>query len=658
MTNPRITARAIVGVVLITLAGTAQAAQDPSPSQQAPRDREHFKPGKVTDQTVPTKDTPVSRAPVTVTLISGPDLEEAGVRFLTDVFRLAPGLEVQRMSSTESNVSVRSYNDDSSASQGVLGLIDGRQAYNEFFGGVLWDTLPVSLDEIQQVEIIRGPGSFVHGPNAMHGLVNIVTRSPLTYRDNEIHVHGLAGSYRSNLETLTYVRREESAALKVKVGHDDIDEFEPAGLNAKDKRFLELRFETFLGGMDHRIDITAGVSEQKFNVLIPTFGGLPAATFASEGQETYGRGLYTWDGAWGGLRLQATWTRFDAVGEPDGVYAPFHLLLDAADVDLQYSLVTLHRNSFSAGVGYRYASFDTEDQDISQGRHWTRLGWFFVQDEIAVTDSLWFTGGLRMDDHSVSSNVTSPRFAVVWRIDGPDEPANRDVGHFVRGTAGYGFRNPSLRELWFDMPVLGGAATITGNRDLEAEKIRSFELGYWGQFLSRVRVESTIHYNLVDRLVEFQPTSATTFAPMNARKEDAYGIETRIEVRINADLSVFANHSYELRRDRETHERNPSGPLHKANAGVRVEPATDLVASAWATFFDDVTFLDPASGGVIGSVEDYLLLNARVAYRVSGLLKDAQVFVQAFNLLDHDHREQPQGDPYGLLLMGGVEIAW
>ncbi len=595
---------------------------------------------------------PVSQAPSSITVLKGDDLRRTGVRFLPDALRLVPGFEVVRFSSSESNVSARGYNDDASAAQGILCLVDGRLADNAFFGSVVWDNLPVGLDDVDRIDVVRGPGSFVHGSSAMHGLVNIVTKSPLRYAADHASVSAAIGSYGSTAANVVHVRRERDSALKVKLAWDDIEEFEPSGADAKDKSFLEIRYEVALDEPpplprepDHVLDLTAGVSRQKFNVLIPTFSGVPPDRFSNEAVEMYARAQYLWRR----LRLQVSWTRFDAEAEPGLVYSPFELLLDTADAEVQYSDRLLEAHTITAGAGYRASAFETENADVSLGRHDTGLYWAFAQDEWAVVqDAVWFTAGVRWDRHTISHDATSPRFAAVWQF---------LEGQYLRGSAGYGFRNPSLRELWFDMPVFGGAATIAGNRDLDAEKLRTFEVGYGGRLARTVRAEATVYYNLVDRLVEFRATGPTTIAPRNENKEEAYGAEAEVEASLYQDLSAFGNYSYGIRRDRDTHERSPSAPRHKANAGLKFtlqEPS--LVAMVWATFFDDVEYVDTATGQSMGSIDPILLVNARVTADLP--LKGARAFVQAFNLLDDDHREQPQGDPYGLLLMAGIEAAW
>ncbi len=589
----------------------------------------------------------------------GDDLPTLGVRFLSDTLRLAPGLEVQRMSSTESGVSVRGYNDDSSASQGILGLLDGRQVYNEFFGGVVWEMLPVTLEDIEQVEVLRGPGSFLHGPNAMHGLVAIRTRSPLQYKDEEVRTWSSYGSYRSSTAGALYVRREPTMGFKGKVVWDDLSGFDPRDRNAKDKSFLELRYETLLGGsQDHRLDITGGASQQKVNILIPSFGGLPAAQFANDTLEGFVRVNHTYQE----LKTQVSWTRFESVSLPDQIFAPFEVILDTLDADMQFSKRFFESHTVTVGTGHRVAAFETEDLDVSEGRHDTGLSWAFVQDEIEIQKELWLTLGFRVDRHSVTGSNVSPRLAAVWKFaaGGEDRGKDEDRGHYLRASAGSGFRNPSLRELWFNMPV--GPATIRGNKDLEAEQMRSFELGYWGQPRGDFRMRANVYYNLVDRLVNFLQDPAAppgTFRPQNDDKEDAYGAELELEQQFRDDLHGFANYSYGIRRDRDTHRRNPAAPRHKANAGLRKTFNEErITAVLWATFFDDVEFVDPAGGGAIGAVDAYTLLNARISWRPPLGDGRSHVFLQAFNLLDHDHREHPEGDSYGLILMGGVELVW
>jgi len=618
---------------------------------------------------------PLVRSPSTVTLITADQVRLSGARFLSDVLRLVPGLEVQRVSPTGCNVAARGYNDDSSSSQGMLCLVDGRQVYNEFYGSVLWDALPVSLEDIERIEVIRGPGSFLYGPNAMHGVINIVTRSALKCRkvseaggepgpaaggktgegrkgqaeerkepveDEEVSVSAAGGTYSSYLARASYIRRERDSAFKAILVRDDINEFEPRDRNTMDKSFLELRYERVLGDGEHRMEVAGGLNRQKMDVLIPMYSVVPTANFSNEVIEGFLRAGYEY----GNFKGRVSWTRFRGDSVPDLVYAPFTVNLDTADVDLQYSL-DLGGQTVTAGTGYRFAVFETSDEDVADGRHDTGLAWGFVQDELELFGGFWITGGVRWDHHSIAGNAVSPRLAAVWEF---------EENQSLRASAGYGFRNPSLRELWFAMPISLGVVT-TGNEDLRPEQMRSFEIGYRGLLPLKVLGEFSLYYNLIDRLVEYRQTGPTTLGPGNVNQEEAYGAEGSVEYVFIKELSAFANGSWGIRQDRDTDDRIPYSPRFKGNAGLRLTlPDLRMTAMAWVTRFGKIEIIDPAGGTSMGEVDDYTMLNGRVQWDLmDGRLR---IFAHGFNVADHDHREHPLGQSYGFLGLVGVEWIW
>jgi outer membrane receptor protein involved in Fe transport len=667
--------------VAVFFTGIPALAQDNSP--QTKKDEDRF--GKLALPPAPDPVTPsgtptlISRASATVSVLRGEDLETLGVRTFTDALRIIPGLEIQKISSTESSVSLRSYTAGSASSQGVFGLVNGRQVYNEFFGSVFWENLPVTLNEIKSIEVVRGPGSFLYGPNAMHGLINIQTRTPLEYfpdADKEAHeilFHAEGGTYQSNSESLIFVHHEGESALKVKVAHDDIAEFEGGG-DTRNKSFFEAAFETRLAP-DQRLLLTAGASRQDFDTLIPrTPTGpspapiIPHSTFRTHGNEFYSQGLYvlgdaTTEKSSSRVTVQADWNHFDAAGVPDPPYIPFTVYLDTTDLDLQYRISPLERHAVTAGTGIRYSTFTTDHSDVSLGRHATWLAWLFIQDEVElVQKELFLTAGARLDQHSTAGNSIAPRVALVWQFDYED--AKGDIpakAQSIRATAGSGFRDPSLRDLWFNMPLQGGG-TIGSNRDLKPEELKSFEIGYWGRPTDWIQLEASVYYNRGDRLVAFQQAVPGVFARQNVGHEDAYGVEMNLEAQVTRDVFAFGNYSYEIRRDRDnSYVRIPGGPRNKASAGVRVLPRKEnagLGAMLWATFFDESEFQEKGGGPFLGGVPAYTLLNGRVWYPFRVGSADGKVFLEGFNMLDHRHREHADGNAYGLIGVAGVEIGW
>jgi iron complex outermembrane receptor protein len=110
-----------------------------------------------------------------VFVITSDDIRRSGMTTIPDLLRLAPGVDVAQINSNKWAVSVRGFN--SLWANKLLVLVDGRSVYNRLFSGVLWDTLDVQVDDIDRIEVVRGPGAAMWGANAVNGVINIVTKS-------------------------------------------------------------------------------------------------------------------------------------------------------------------------------------------------------------------------------------------------------------------------------------------------------------------------------------------------------------------------------------------------------------------------------------------------------------------------------------------------
>src|SRR5688572_20519295 len=164
-------------------AGTAapQPAQpdDKKPPDQTPAPDQQTEPPKYEDQVVVTAsrvEQKLVNAPASVSLISAQTIASAPSASYADLLRAVPGMNVTQTSARDINLVSRSASGTLSTSQ--LALIDGRSIYQDFFGFVAWDFLPVNTSEIKQIEVIRGPASAVWGANALTGVVNVITKSP------------------------------------------------------------------------------------------------------------------------------------------------------------------------------------------------------------------------------------------------------------------------------------------------------------------------------------------------------------------------------------------------------------------------------------------------------------------------------------------------
>lgn len=117
---------------------------------------------------------PLSDAAAAISVITGDEIRRAGARTLADALRLIPGMDVAATNAHAYAVSARGFNSTSSDKLEVL--LDGRSVYTPLYSGVFWDSLQTYLPDIDRIEVIRGPGAALWGANAVNGVINIVTR--------------------------------------------------------------------------------------------------------------------------------------------------------------------------------------------------------------------------------------------------------------------------------------------------------------------------------------------------------------------------------------------------------------------------------------------------------------------------------------------------
>jgi len=167
----------------------AAPPKDPQTAAQPPAQRPAQKPDPKTDpQADPTKyeetvvvsasrnEEKLINAPATMTVIGAQTIQSAPTQNFAELLRAVPGVNITQVSARDINVTSRGAT--GTLSTGTLALLDGRSLYQDFFGFVMWDFIPVNLNEIKQVEVIRGPASAVWGANALNGVVNVITKSP------------------------------------------------------------------------------------------------------------------------------------------------------------------------------------------------------------------------------------------------------------------------------------------------------------------------------------------------------------------------------------------------------------------------------------------------------------------------------------------------
>src|SRR3990172_11334371 len=143
---------------------------------------------------------PVSQSPSTITVITAEEIRESGVTTIPDILRRVPAMEIMQTSVAEFNVGIRGEN--KLHSNKILVMIDGRTIHEDYQNHTFWTAFPIELEEIEHIEVIRGPGSSIWGANAFNGVVNIITKKPED--TSGISVSAIAGEESMSMGSLVH----------------------------------------------------------------------------------------------------------------------------------------------------------------------------------------------------------------------------------------------------------------------------------------------------------------------------------------------------------------------------------------------------------------------------------------------------------------------
>lgn len=169
----------LTACICLTCHGLRVRAQTISPPDA--RDRPQLKSltleqlGKLEVTTVSKEPEAIWHTPAAIYVITQDDIRRSGATNIPEALRLAPGVEVARITSGEYAIGIRGFN--SRLSRSVLVLIDGRTVYTTFTAGTYWETQGTFLEDVDRIEVIRGPGGTIWGPNAVNGVINIITKN-------------------------------------------------------------------------------------------------------------------------------------------------------------------------------------------------------------------------------------------------------------------------------------------------------------------------------------------------------------------------------------------------------------------------------------------------------------------------------------------------
>jgi iron complex outermembrane receptor protein len=609
---------------------------------------------------------PTTAIPAAVFVITQDDIRRAGATSLPEVLRLAPGLQVAQQDAARYAIGMRGFADRLARS--MLVLMDGRAVYSPLFAGTYWEVQDTLLEDIERIEIIRGPGGTLWGANAVNGIINIITKRSHDTRGTLVSATlgsdtrgpvgvRYGGSAGSNGYFRAYAKAFDRDSQFHSGGTDyDQSHMVQGGLRG-DWTLSRSRTLTLQG------DVYTGELGQRFSVPLNT----PPFTQSSirDAGLSGGNVLARWTAPSGAGEYQLQ-TYYDRTSRDE---RPVAETRDTFDVDFQHRRRLGQRHGIVWGAGYRVTSgritavaptaFLPPDRSDN-------LYTAFVQDDFIVRpDRLRLVFGTKVEHNDYSGFEIQPSGRMMWTI-------NASNSLFAAVTRAV--RTPSRVETDYTTTSLANPAVpafvrLQPNPGFEPEELTAYELGY------RVRtgpllyvtvsgffnnLENTLSTELLTPFAETTPAPARLILPVTFRNGlhgNSHGVEMTADLRPLPWWRTTANYSFlrvQMTRNPGSadvsQERRYEGlsPRHQ----LQVVSSLDLprrVSFDW--FFRYISEL-PA-----GPVPSYATSSVRAAWQPH---RQFELAIVGQNLHEARHLEWPTGLGEDVLIerSAHVTVTW
>lgn len=447
----------------------------------------------------------VSQAAAAIFVITQEDIRRSGANNIPDLLRMVPGMDVSQINANDWAVSARGFNQQ--FANKLLVLIDGRAVYTPLLGGVNWDTLDVPLEDIDRIEVIRGPGATVWGANAVNGVINVVSKSASDTQGGllaagggtEAQAHATA-QYGGSIHTATHYRvfanYLNQGALPAFGGGSGNDDWHLLHGGFRADTYLSTKDSLTVQGDLYNGDEGA-VIQHLYSVQPPVIANLNVVSELSGGN-ILGRWSHTFS-ARSDTTFQFYFDQYRRPG-PESVESR-----RTVDFDFNHHFLWGSRQDIVWGAGYR-RTWDDEDGTVDQAfvpeDTDLQLFNFFVQDTFTVQPDRWLlTVGTKVEDSyfqgygiepSVRLAWTPSRWFTFWSAVSRAErtPDRRDEG-LVASLAIF--------------PDPGGSSTpveviIRGSPQFQSDHVLAYEAGFRAQPYGRLSIDVAAFFNRYDHL--------------------------------------------------------------------------------------------------------------------------------------------------------------
>lgn len=567
--------------------------------------------GSVQITSVSKKAQSLGDAPAAVFVITRDDIRRSGRRSLPEILRLAPNLQVARVNASEYAITARGFN--ATTANKLLVLINGRSVYTPLYSGVFWDTPDQLPENIEQIEVISGPGGTLWGANAVNGVINIITRKAQDTEGRLLSAEagqderGLALRYGAPLGEnasfrLTARGFRRDASFNSRSGARQPDEWDKNNLEfnldwKKGRDSLNLDLNTFRTTIDQQQPLDKTVSGShallRWRRELAGAGSLQVQGYVDHGHRVY-------PGTFGEKR-------------------------DTYDLEMEHRFVR-GRHDLVWGAAYRH-SRDHVDNSLllaflPASRSLTHAS-LFAQDTVALDERLSLVLGVKAEHNSFTGIEWQPNARIAWKTPGRD---------LLWSAISRAVRTPSRIDTDFYSPADAPHTLLAGGPGFQSEKLTALEVGYRLRPLAGASLSVSLFYHDYDKLRSIEAGPEPTLA--NKLGGSAYGVEVWGGYQASERWRLDAGYKH-LGKDLEL----APDSRDVTSLGADADPRNQFLLRSSLRPRDDLELdLTFRTVGALAApaIPSYNALDAHVAWTVS---KTLTLSLWGANLLDRRHPE-------------------
>jgi len=524
----------------------------------------------------------VADAAAAIFVITQEDIRRSGATSIPEALRLVPGLEVARIDQNKWAIGSRGFN--GRFDNKLLVLIDGRSVYTPLFSGVYWNVEDVMLEDVDRIEVIRGPGATLWGANAVDGVINVITKKAKSTQSAVVTAGAgteerAAGGvrYGGKLGDNTYYRAYTkyfdwgpSAYPSGMTAHDGWDalrggfraDWTPAGANS--------------------LTLQGDIYRTRFNETL-TVASLSAPysnTFPNDGKYSGGNILGRWNHTSEGSSMSLQMYYDNTTITDHSLFGDHQNILD---IDFQHGFHVGDSQQFVWGVGYRsIRDKNNPSFTVSLQPNQVSLNQFstFLQDEISLVDNrLQITLGSKFERNEFTGFEIEPNARLLWNLT-PNQSIWTAVSRAVRTPA---LTEEGLRLNSQVIPPgtpanpspLPAVVAVFGSHQFNSEDLLAYELGYRVQATSNLSLDISTFYNNYSNLrtaepgapfVEGSPAPTDIVIPFvagNKMSGGTYGVELFADWKVVPKWRLVGSYSYlqmDIHKNKDSLDPTPDNP--------------------------------------------------------------------------------------------------